>query len=408
MNQGNQNNNLDGSVNFPLKRKRGRPRKYPRTNFEENVRPRYQNLQSGQNAQVPPGFERVNGNPLRQRLPIVNANDFVVGQVVSGVIEAAFDAGYLISVRAGKPNNVLRGAIFKPGRVVPINVENDVAPNLPMIPRNKVPFPPGNNSQFQGQNIQSFERNKQHGNIQRNETHPPNGLPAVNQVPRVAASSSNLLASKGKKLALTAEQTGHPVARGNVVPVVLQPVKTMYEVPVSSQSLQVAIQASDALTTELTTKGKEVQGADPPASRSTATSNFPTVVDQAPHSQSQTSQAMLPKDMQNISVSLFQPLAEALGEEETRSMKLPPLPFKELLTEVIKRIQPPSETPEIHTGNSKSGGKTSVKESCLRQEDKANDMDQPMLVKPLQALLPNHTELPISASRPLVLQDNTT
>ncbi|KAJ7963832.1 putative AT hook motif-containing protein [Quillaja saponaria] len=385
MNQGNQNSNPGGSADVPLKRKRGRPRKYPRPNFEQNARPRNQNLQNRQNAQVPPGFDRVNENENYERIPFDNANGFVIGQVVSCVIDGAFDAGYLLSVRAGHPNNVLRGVVFKPGHVVPITAENDVAPNIPMIPRYEVPFPTGTNG--------SFERNEQHVSMHKNVSYPLHGSPAVNQVRRSASSSSNLLASKGKQLHSSAQQSGHPVTRGNVVPIVLQPGKTSSEVPGSDQLSLVAIQASHALTMN----GKAAQVAN----GSTATSDLPIVKDQTPRSQSQTSQMMLSKGIQNEKVYLHQLSAEALQEEEARSLKLPDLSIENLLTEVIERIKTPTQTPETKIDNSQSGGKPSVKNSCQGLENKANDMDLPPLVKPLQALQPNHAGISLSASRPL-------
>ncbi|MED6203430.1 Protein METABOLIC NETWORK MODULATOR 1, partial [Stylosanthes scabra] len=92
----------------------------------------------------------------------------MVGQAVSGVIEAVFDAGYLLSVRVGDSDTTLRGLVFKPGRYVPISSENDVAPGVPMIQRDEVPIPSGK-AQFQ--TPLPKERNEQHANINRNENH---------------------------------------------------------------------------------------------------------------------------------------------------------------------------------------------------------------------------------------------
>ncbi|XP_010539300.1 PREDICTED: uncharacterized protein LOC104813422 isoform X2 [Tarenaya hassleriana] len=116
-----ENINQYSSADFMVKRKRGRPRKQLGIDSGE------QGLGSSS------GHERRSRNHPRQR------DDVMVGQPVSGVIEAGFEAGYLLSVKVGNSSNVLRGVVFKPGRCVPLSEENDVAPNVPMIPRNSIP-----------------------------------------------------------------------------------------------------------------------------------------------------------------------------------------------------------------------------------------------------------------------------
>ncbi|KAJ0267084.1 AT hook motif-containing protein [Hirschfeldia incana] len=60
----------------------------------------------------------------------------MVGQQVTGVIEATFEAGFLLSVKLGNSDTVLRGVVFRPGRCEPVSVDNDIAPHVPMIARN--------------------------------------------------------------------------------------------------------------------------------------------------------------------------------------------------------------------------------------------------------------------------------
>lgn len=57
----------------------------------------------------------------------------MVGQEVTGVVEATLDAGYLLSVRIGDSNTYLRGIVFKPGHYVPVTADNDVAPHVPNV-----------------------------------------------------------------------------------------------------------------------------------------------------------------------------------------------------------------------------------------------------------------------------------
>ncbi|XP_049414050.1 uncharacterized protein LOC125876836 isoform X2 [Solanum stenotomum] len=165
---------------LPLKRRRGRPRKDP--SLKRVVR-----------AQVPPPFELVQEIQPQQ----VNRNDGnngMIGQAVTGVVESAFDAGYLLNVRIGDSNTNYRGVVFKPGHYIPVTAANDVAPHLQMI--------------------------------RRNEVRPP----AVNQLqaygPRAERNGSVKLGSRSSKSKQVVMHPSVPPvgARGTIVPVVLQPV----------------------------------------------------------------------------------------------------------------------------------------------------------------------------------------
>ncbi|ESQ42960.1 hypothetical protein EUTSA_v10014307mg [Eutrema salsugineum] len=108
------NNNNTISGDFMAKRKRGRPRKHLKLDSNE------------QSLGPPPGFSRSQ----------LQLDEAMVGQPVSGVIEATFEAGFLLSVKVGNSDSMLRGVVFKPGRCDPVSVDNDVAPDVPMIRRN--------------------------------------------------------------------------------------------------------------------------------------------------------------------------------------------------------------------------------------------------------------------------------
>ncbi|KAJ6950522.1 hypothetical protein NC651_004252 [Populus alba x Populus x berolinensis] len=102
MSEANQGNNPDASATVHLKRRRGRSRKYPKMEVDHEVNahvPGIQNLNHGENAHAPLGFEVVNSNQTHQVGPVNNAIDAMIGQSVYGVIEATFDAGYLLNVR---------------------------------------------------------------------------------------------------------------------------------------------------------------------------------------------------------------------------------------------------------------------------------------------------------------------
>lgn len=366
MNEPIQGSNPDVSV--PVKRKRGRPRKYPKPDLDQggNVHvPRDQNLNSGENSRAPAGFGGVNGNQPHQVDPVNDANDVVVGQVVNGVIEATFDAGYLLSVRVGNSETTLRGIVFKPGRYVPVSADNDIAPGIQMIRRNEIPFPRENYAQVHGHNPRSRDRN---------------GTPHT-------ARSSNPGASKGKQVPSTGTQTSSPgISRGNLVPVVFHPVNVSNGVPAAVEA-SVASQASHPMPS----KGKQVLDVAHPSNGSTPTN-------QVLHSQSQNNHQVISSGAQSEAGPVSQNPAEALQEAEAKSMKMPNLPFEKLLTEVVKRIQVTSHSTET---NSSSAVKLSVKGSGLTAEDDANDTDQPLSIEPLQSLQPDLRSQPAVVSRPL-------
>ncbi|XWS11214.1 hypothetical protein CRYUN_Cryun38cG0065100 [Craigia yunnanensis] len=364
MNQDNdQENDLDPSADVPLKRKRGRPRKNPKHNLnqvEDALTPRNQNLNHAENTRIQPGFEGGNDNQPRQVNPINDANDIMVGQAVYGVIEAAFDAGYLLTVKVGNSDTTLRGVVFKPGHYVPVSAENDVAPNVQMIRRNEIRFPK--------------ERNEQHVNSHRNVTaHPFDESTVANQVPRARA--SNLGGSKGKHVQSVATQSASPLmARGNVVPVVLQPASLPNGESIANQQSLVASQPAHLVAS----KGKQVSEAAESSNEGTPTNQMPTVGNQIFPTQPQSSNHTVPKGIQSETVSYNQPPIEVLQETEAKSMT--GMPFEKLLTEVMKRIQVPPQPLEAQRGN------FSVKDSGHNLED-----DQPFSIEPLQAVQPAYS-----------------
>ncbi|XP_004507694.1 uncharacterized protein [Cicer arietinum] len=118
MNQQNQGPSIPSNV--PMKRKRGRPRK------EENVVHKSENVLN------------FNQPPTGQ----ANGSDGVMlGKVVTGVIEASFNDGYLVNVKVAETDSFLRGVVFLPGQVIPVTAENDVAPHVQMIKRKEFPIP---------------------------------------------------------------------------------------------------------------------------------------------------------------------------------------------------------------------------------------------------------------------------
>ncbi|VFQ91800.1 unnamed protein product [Cuscuta campestris] len=157
---------------LPVKRRRGRPRKDQSPSHRRDA------------PIVPPGMERNTQNPAHQV-------DAMVGQAVTGIIEASFDAGFLLSVTIGDSKTKLRGIVFKPGHYVPITSENDIAPHVEMIHRNEIRLPVGNK-------VRRRRRYKHKAEFNESKDNQLSTIVLAPSVPPVGA-------------------------RGTVVPVVLQP-----------------------------------------------------------------------------------------------------------------------------------------------------------------------------------------
>ncbi|PON51515.1 hypothetical protein PanWU01x14_215970 [Parasponia andersonii] len=383
------NNNSDASADL-VKRKRGRPRKYPKINREDSVRiPNIQKMDREENVGMPPGFGGLNGNQPRQVAATNDTTtDDMVGKAVSGVVEAVFDAGYLLCVRVANSDTTLRGVVFKPGRYVPISRENDVAPNVQMIRRNEIPL------SAEHHNARSRERKEQQANTRRDGTHSLNESPAANQVPRAAPYSANHVGSKVSKVLSLPVQTAHldPVtSRSNLVPVVLQPTN------LSGLSL-VGEQTPATQSSHLTaSKGKQVQEAALPSSGSVSTNQVLTVGSREVLSQPQISQWPMSEEVvQNNKNDYVQPPVEVLLTAEANSMKLPSMPFEKLVSEVIKRIEAPSESAETQMVDNKSADKMLVKDG-----DKINNVNQALAIEPLQAVQVGDNKGTSSALKPM-------
>lgn len=123
-----------GVIGPPPKRKKGRP-------------PKNRALLPGgesSTAPVPPKADGRGRKPKRKNGDVVwpAVDSTYVGQQVHGVLDGSFDAGYLLTVRVGNTQTVLRGAVFEPSLSVPISQSNDIAPNVKFVSRGELAAPP--------------------------------------------------------------------------------------------------------------------------------------------------------------------------------------------------------------------------------------------------------------------------
>ncbi|XP_027170789.1 uncharacterized protein LOC113770515 [Coffea eugenioides] len=318
---------------LPAKRKRGRPRKD-------------QSLNRVGLARVPPGFEGIKENKSR-KADKFDDKDNMVGQAVAGVVEASFDAGYLLTVRIGNSHTILRGVVFKPGHYVPVTSQNDVAPHVQMIQRSEVSLPLYN--QMQSSNP-SRERNDIHGS---------------------SSQIANMVVKKGISTSPTAGPSFPPVgSRGNVVPVVLQPLgPTNGPLPGN----QVILDGSPS-------KGREVVTVEPLAmlrpDESASSSQFQVATNQQQPSQVQTSNQVRAGSVP-IENGLYSEVVSVVGHrEEAQEVKRTSVPTP---GEPLTGSQGSSQSSETHVDNDKSSAGTSQMES----DQEIGDVQLPSDLKPM-------------------------
>ncbi|CAH1423793.1 unnamed protein product [Lactuca virosa] len=146
MNQQNMSKTPSSSASeLPVKRKRGRPRKDE--SMPRNDKRQTQTSMSPSQPPPIPAMTAMQPPPTLTMTP-TGDNHNMVGQVVTGVIDGIFDAGYLISVRVGPNNTLLRGLVFQQGHFCPITPANDVTPHLKMCRRENYQIPNSNPTQL--------------------------------------------------------------------------------------------------------------------------------------------------------------------------------------------------------------------------------------------------------------------
>lgn len=127
---------IAGAADPPVKRRRGRPRK---TELPAAA--------GGADASTPQKAGADPTKPKKQRKRKGDAaapssvDVSMIGQQVTGVLDGTFDAGYLLTVRVGTSDMILRGVVFGPGLSVPISRANDVAPGVKHVRREERPLP---------------------------------------------------------------------------------------------------------------------------------------------------------------------------------------------------------------------------------------------------------------------------
>ncbi|KAI4366155.1 hypothetical protein MLD38_022069 [Melastoma candidum] len=302
--------NYDASAPGPAKRKRGRP---------------------------------LNGSQLHPVGSVPTSNDITIGQVVSGFIEASFDGGYLLTLKAGNSETTMRGVVFKHGRYVPVSSENDVAPDVKMIKRCEIAQ--------QRENLCNLHAAGGHSREKNGAAHHPLSF------------SPTLMSSGAKPLPPVSTQVTCPTPlRGNAMPVLLQQVTPANGLLVSNHSHPIPIQDAGLSSVGTHTPPVPILGSH--------TLNGSTLTK--------------PSGNQDP-VSTAEAQNQSVGEGS-----LSGVPFENLMTEVSRRIQHPT----LPDGNQNEISLLIGNSNSTHDDEVSDADDQPLYVEPLQTRQPVLTSNP--------------
>ncbi|CAA7024816.1 unnamed protein product [Microthlaspi erraticum] len=81
------------------------------------------------------------GETQQQQVTTTTDDDSLIGQVVSGVVEGSFEAGYFLNVKVVDTDKQLKGLVFLPDRVNPVTPTTDLFPQAKMYAREDIPIP---------------------------------------------------------------------------------------------------------------------------------------------------------------------------------------------------------------------------------------------------------------------------
>ncbi|XP_033510937.1 uncharacterized protein [Nicotiana tomentosiformis] len=168
MNDHNKQDHLTAPTILPVKRRRGRPRK------DGGLAKRVM-------LQTPRTPATENSNKIQQHAEMSqkdSTSENMLGQIVSGVIDGCFDAGYFLSIKIGNSANTFRGLVFVPGRFSPITAANDIAPQVKMYHRSQ-----GINLQNQDIGIDKPNHLKKQLNVYIGQDLPSEPMPNATLVP---------------------------------------------------------------------------------------------------------------------------------------------------------------------------------------------------------------------------------
>ncbi|ESQ43219.1 hypothetical protein EUTSA_v10013839mg [Eutrema salsugineum] len=104
--------------------------------FPENMDQQNQGSDSSFQNKRKRGRPRRDESQTQQQLDQSDEN--LIGQVVSGVVEGSFEAGYFLNVKVADTEKQLKGVVFLPNKVTPVTPTTDLFPQAKMYAREDV------------------------------------------------------------------------------------------------------------------------------------------------------------------------------------------------------------------------------------------------------------------------------
>uniref|UniRef100_A0A0D3EAH2 AT hook motif-containing protein n=2 Tax=Brassica oleracea var. oleracea TaxID=109376 RepID=A0A0D3EAH2_BRAOL len=99
---------------------------------------RFDQTNQGSSSSIP--SKRKRGRPRSDEVqqlnpPVTAIDENLIGQMVSGVVEGSFEAGYFLNVKVADTDKQFKGIVFLPGKVTPVTPTTDLFPQAKMYAR---------------------------------------------------------------------------------------------------------------------------------------------------------------------------------------------------------------------------------------------------------------------------------
>ncbi|XP_016509812.1 uncharacterized protein LOC107827229 [Nicotiana tabacum] len=383
--QATQDNNPTAPTILPAKRRRGRPRK------DGGVAKRG-NLQSPVTPPPPETIKKVQQNAVevsQKDGSIVGGNN-IIGQMVSGVVDGCFDAGYFISVRVGNSATTLRGLVFQPGRFAPITPANDVAPSATMYHRNQVATP-----------LLNLQQEKQ-PNVAPAQVLPSKPMSSATFVPNnsqfatvMAPQSDTVMASNEarSKIMLQQNQSQSTLPMENLRMVEQDEVMQVYEVTNQSEGTEINAEPTKGMFSESILEPKASEGTSnqgPKAQNQVMGSTFQPAVDhQLIESESKNDKQ--PSTEQSYMQTLLQP--GELVHSEAKKLEIHRAPISAQTQVDFQGLSPMNEDVQLNewTQRGQENQQNQFNQSSLFVE--LNSVAQETQTAETQVIEQNHTHM---------------
>ncbi|CAH2070185.1 unnamed protein product, partial [Thlaspi arvense] len=289
--------------------------------------------------------KRKRGRPCREesqahqrvKPPVTSIDEDLIGQVVSGVVEGSFEAGYFLNVKVADTDKQLKGLVFLPDKVTPVTPTTDLFPQAKMYAREDI--------LFRSPNQQTLPQGKKNAGNQTDDIGSSERQTDVHPMSDAIDEMNHPMDTEMKDVGGSSAEEKHDELEGQTLS--LMPQFGSDDVHKKDHTLLTS-EACEASKTDTTTSPKD----------SDAEGCTTTFVDFFPASATNRSQAT--GSSSTLSLELFQNETKGVGTEEEKS---PADGELRGLVEKSPAASPVDDVPEelqLELGNKKMSGASAI------------------------------------------------